>query len=134
EGNVKKEFEDTEPIEKRGLRNAGIVGLVYILFFVLVIFLPDSPLRNEEGGMIPSPFLTGIVPIIMLFFITIGVAYGITTKKIENMRSIAKLMGEAMKDMSGFIVLIFAASQFIAYFECTIIGSCLSLFIYCFLF
>ncbi|HLR41487.1 MAG TPA: AbgT family transporter [Virgibacillus sp.] len=126
EGNVKKEFEDTEPIEKRGLRNAGIVGLVYILFFVLVIFLPDSPLRNEEGGMIPSPFLTGIVPIIMLFFITIGVAYGITTKKIENTRSIAKLMGEAMKDMSGFIVLIFAASQFIAYFEWTNIGSWLA--------
>lgn len=126
EGNVKKEFEDTEPIEIRGLRNAGIAGLVYILLFVLFIFLPDSPLRNEEGGMIPSPFLTGIVPIIMLFFITIGVTYGITTKKIENTRSIAKLMGEAMKDMSGFIVLIFAASQFIAYFEWTNIGSWLA--------
>jgi len=76
--------------------------------------------------MIPSPFLTGIVPIIMLFFITIGAAYGITTKKIENTRSIARLMGEAMKDMSGFIVLIFAASQFIAYFEWTNIGSWLA--------
>lgn len=29
EGNVKKEFEDTAPIEKRGLRNAGIAGLIY---------------------------------------------------------------------------------------------------------
>src|SRR5690625_5422538 len=126
EGNVKKEFEDTAPIEKRGLRNAGIAGLIYILFFVLIIFLPDSPLRNGEGGMIPSPFLTGIVPIIMLFFITIGITYGITTKKIENSRSIAKLMGEVMKDMSGFIVLIFYASQFIAYFEWTNIGSWLA--------
>src|SRR5699024_8570322 len=32
-------------------------------------------------------------------------------------------MGEAMKDMSGFIVLIFAAAQFIAYFECSNIGT-----------
>src|SRR5699024_2177823 len=38
-------------------------------------------------------------------------------------RALGTLMGEAMKDMSGFIVLIFSASQFIAYFEWTNIGS-----------
>jgi len=123
QGDVKKEFEPTKPIEKRGLRNAGIAAIGYIGLLLLILFSPDSPLRNEDGRMIPSPFLDGIVPIIMLFFITVGIAYGITTKKIENSRSIAKLMGEAMKDMSGFIVLIFAASQFIAYFEWTNIGS-----------
>src|SRR5690625_7247335 len=36
-------------------------------------------------------------------------------------------MEEAIKDMSGFIVLIFAAAQFIAYFEWTNIGSWLAI-------
>ncbi|WP_087974777.1 AbgT family transporter [Oceanobacillus rekensis] len=126
EGDVKKVFEAASPLEKRGLRNAGIAALAYIGLLLLVLFLPDSPLRNEEGGMIPSPFLAGIVPIIMLFFVTVAIAYGKTTNQIEDSRSVASLMGEAMKDMSGFIVLIFAASQFIAYFEWTNIGSWLA--------
>jgi len=123
QGEVKKEFEPTTSTEKRALRNAGIAAAVYIGLLLLVLFIPGSPLRNENGGMVPSPFLDAIVPIIMLFFITTAIAYGITTKAIENSGSIPKLMGEAMKDMSGFIVLVFAVSQFIAYFEWTNIGS-----------
>lgn len=126
EGNANKEFEPTKPIEKRALRNAAIAAIGYIGLLLLVLFLPNSPLRSEDGGMIPSPFLDGIVPIIMLFFVTTAVAYGTTTNKIENSRSIATMMGEAIKDMSGFIVLVFAAAQFIAYFEWTNIGSWLA--------
>ncbi|UOR11444.1 AbgT family transporter [Halobacillus amylolyticus] len=126
QGNVQKEFEDTTQVERKGLRNAAIASLIYIGLLVLAISLPNSALRNEQGGLVPSPFLDGIVPIIMLFFITVAVAYGVTVKKIESTRSIAKFMGEAMKDMSGFIVLIFAAAQFIAYFEWTNIGSWLA--------
>src|SRR5699024_7656561 len=48
---------------------------------------------------------------------------GITVKKITDTRSIGKYMGEAMRDMAGFIVLIFSASQFISYFEWSNIGS-----------
>lgn len=126
EGNVQKEFESIKPIEKRALRNATLTAAGYIGLLLLALFLPDSPLRNEDGGMVPSPFLAGIVPIIMLFFVTVALAYGLTTKKIKNSRSVAQLMGEAIKDMSGFIVLVFAAAQFIAYFEWTNIGSWLA--------
>ncbi|ASN04152.1 AbgT family transporter [Virgibacillus necropolis] len=123
EGKVKKEFEAVTSLEKRGFRNAVIVGLAYIALIVLVIFLPNSPLTNDQGGIVPSPFLDGIVPLILIWFIAIGIAYGVTVKKIESSRAIGKYMGEAMKDMSGFIVLIFAAAQFIAYFEWTNMGS-----------
>lgn len=122
-GKVKKQFESVTALEKRGLRNATLVGLAYIALIALVIFLPSSPLTNDEGGIVPSPFLDGIVPLILILFIAVGVAYGVTVKKIESPRAIAGYMGEAMKDMSGFIVLIFAAAQFIAYFEWTNIGS-----------
>ncbi|MYL45154.1 p-aminobenzoyl-glutamate transporter [Virgibacillus halodenitrificans] len=126
EGDLQKDFEPVQSIEKRGLRNAAFAALAYIGLLLIVIFWQDSPLRNENGGMVPSPFLKGIVPIIMLFFITVGIAYGITTKKITSSKSIPAFMGEAMKDLSGFIVLIFAAAQFIAYFEWTNIGTWLA--------
>ncbi|GAB3796594.1 AbgT family transporter [Virgibacillus kimchii] len=123
EGNKDKEFEPVKPVEKKALKHAALAAAGYIALLLFVLFFPDSPLRNEDGGMVPSPFLASIVPIIMLFFITVAIAYGRTTKKIESSRSVAQLMGEAMKDMSGFIVLIFAASQFIAYFDWTNMGS-----------
>ncbi|RYG73728.1 AbgT family transporter [Lentibacillus lipolyticus] len=126
DGDMKQGFDETTPLEKKGLRNAAIAAVVYIGLLMVALAWPGSPLRNDEGGMIPSPFISGIVPVIMLFFITVGTAYGITLKKIENSRSIAKYMGEAMKDLSGFIVLIFAVSQFIAYFNWTNIGTWLA--------
>ncbi len=122
-GKANKTFEEIKPIEKTGLIRATIAGLIYVAVIVGVILIPNSPLTNEEGGIVPSPFLSGIVPIILLFFIVVGVVYGVTVKKIENTRSIGFLMGEAMKDMSAFIVLIFAAAQFISYFDWTNIGS-----------
>jgi len=125
-GNINKEFEPVTSIEKRALRNAAIAAVSYIGLLLLVLFLPESPLRGEGGSIIPSPFLAGIVPIIMMFFITTAITYGMTTKKIESSRSIAQLMGEAIKDMSSFIVLVFAAAQFISYFEWTNIGSWLA--------
>ncbi|WP_181347551.1 AbgT family transporter [Thalassobacillus sp. CUG 92003] len=123
EGDMNKELEHSTPLEKRGLRNATLAGLGYIAILMVALFVPGSPLRNDEGGIIPSPFLDGIVPIILLLFITVGVAYGVTVKKIEGTKDISTFMGEAMKDMSGFIVLIFAAAQFIAYFDWTNIGT-----------
>ncbi|WP_430790384.1 AbgT family transporter [Virgibacillus flavescens] len=122
-GKVKKEFVPVTSLEMKGFRNAIIVGTVFIALIVLVILLPNSPLTNEEGGIVPSPFLDGIVPIILIWFIAIGIAYGKTVGKIESSKDIGGFMGESMKDMSGFIVLIFAAAQFIAYFEWTNMGS-----------
>ncbi|MGI8314576.1 AbgT family transporter [Halobacillus mangrovi] len=117
------EMEASTPLEKKGFKNAVIAGLVFIGVLILALAWPGSALRNEEGGIIPSPFLDGIVPIILFFFITIGITYGVTVNKIESTRDISGFMSEAMKDMSGFIVLIFAAAQFIAYFSWTNIGT-----------
>src|SRR5699024_664728 len=123
EGHAQNEFKAVQPIEKRALRNAAFAAVGYMTILLFVLFLPSSHLRNEKGGLIPSPFIDGIVPIIMLFFITVAVVYGVSTKKIANTRSIGQLLGNAVSDLSSFIVLVFAAAQFISYFEWTNIGS-----------
>ncbi|WP_217586125.1 AbgT family transporter [Lentibacillus saliphilus] len=122
-GDLEDSFEDVTPLELRGLKNAVIAGLVFLAILAIGLFWPDSPLRSDEGTIVPSPFLSGIVPILLLFFITLGVTYGITVKKIQNSNDVPKYMGEAMKDLSGYIVLIFAAAQFINYFNWTNLGT-----------
>src|SRR5690625_1676425 len=97
-GNVSKEFESTKPIEKKALLNAALAAAGYIALLLIVIFIPGSPLLNEDGSVVQSPLLSGIVSILLLFFITVDIAYGIITKKIESSRSIAQFMGEGIKD------------------------------------
>ena len=122
-GGAEKSFDEVTGAETKGLRNAVIAGLVYLGLVALLVFWPGgSPVRNENGGIIPSPFLSGIVPIILFFFITVAVAYGVTVGKIKESKDIPVYMGDAIKDMSGYIVLIFVAAQFISYFNWSNLG------------
>lgn len=120
---VEEETTEDLPNAKKGFINAFISGLVYIAIVVTVIFIPNSPLRNEDGGIVPSPFLDGIIPIILLFFIIIGVAFGVTVGKIKTSKDVSTYMAESMKDMASYIVLVFALAQFIAYFNWSNLGT-----------
>ena len=120
---VEFEMEEDDPRASKAFRNAIIAGIIYVGLVLLAIFWPESQLRNEEGKLIPSPFLTGIVPIILFMFLVVGVTYGVTIGKIKSGKEMAGYMAESMKDMSSYIVLIFAISQFIAYFGWSNIGT-----------
>lgn len=123
EGQAGKELVPVTKTEFKALIKATVAGLIYILLIVIAIFWPNSMLRNEDGGIVPSLFLDSIIPLTLIFFIIVAIVYGKAIGKIENSRAIGDLMTEAMKDMSAFIVLIFTASQFIAYFNWTNLGT-----------
>src|SRR5699024_9577825 len=110
----------------KGLIAAVITGAVYWGVIIVVIFLPKSPLINEEGRIIPSTFIDGIIPIILIFFMLIGIAFGIVTGKIKSTKDATKYMTESIKDMAGYIVLVFAIAQFIAYFNWSNLGTWLA--------
>ncbi|WP_296971592.1 AbgT family transporter [Tepidanaerobacter sp. EBM-38] len=117
------ENQDLTPIENLALKNTGKAALVFLAILAIAVLPKNAILRNAKtGGLIPSPFLNGIIPILMLFFITIGVAYGKTVGTIKTAGDIPKLMAEAVKTMSGYIVLVFIIGQFVAYFNWTNIG------------
>ncbi|ECQ8982644.1 AbgT family transporter [Salmonella enterica subsp. enterica] len=81
------------------------------------------PLRNPKtGGIIPSPFIHGIVPIIILFFFMVAIAYGAVTKQIRRADDIPQLLVDPMKSMAGFIVMVFPLSQFVAFFNWSNMG------------
>lgn len=103
--------------ERRGLRNALISAIAFIAVIAVGMLVPNSPLLNEDGTILRSPFLSGIVPVLFLFFLVVGIAYGVGAKKIQSSADIPKLMTEAIGSLSGYIVLIFMIAQFVAYFN-----------------
>lgn len=116
-GGVERELEEVTDTEKRGLRNALLAALGYVAVLVAITYPQGSPLRGEGGSLVDSPLFEAIVPILLLFFAFVGIVYGITVGTIRQPADVPKLMGEAVKDLSALVVLFFAASQFIAYFE-----------------
>ncbi|SDY97196.1 AbgT family transporter [Tindallia californiensis] len=113
-------------IETKGLLRSGIASLIYWMAIVIMLIPQDSPFRGEGGTLVPSPFLRGIVPFILFWFIVIGVVYGITVGTIRSESDVPKLMTKAMEGMAGYIVLVFVIAQFVQYFNWTNIGMILA--------
>lgn len=127
EGKIEK-LEPLTVLEKRGLKWAGIVTLVYVIVLAITVIPSNGLLRDPEtGGFLNSPFMSGIVPIMLFFFLLPGLAYGIAAKEVKNDKEVAEKIFKSIADMAPFIVLAFAASQMIAFFNWSNIGSILAI-------
>ncbi|MFM1653361.1 AbgT family transporter [Brevibacillus sp. B_LB10_24] len=130
QGSTDKKLEDLTPVQKKGLRAAGIAALVFIAILAALVVPENGILRDPKTGtIVPSPFISGIVPVILLFFFTVSIAYGITVGAIKKQNDIPALLTDPIKGMAGFIVMVFPLSQFVAMFNWSNMGSFLALFI-----
>jgi aminobenzoyl-glutamate transport protein len=110
-------------LEKRGLLYAGIAALLFTVFVLGGLLPTDGYLRNpEDGDILHSPFMSGIVTLIFVSAALVGIAYGIGSKSIKSDADIMKGMSKSMETLGSYIVLVFFAAQFVAYFNWTNIG------------
>ncbi|MFC4004528.1 AbgT family transporter [Prauserella oleivorans] len=118
---------DVTPGERRALVIAAGSLVVLVAAVLTLVLVPGSPLRNEAGGFLPeSPLLDSVTTLVFLAFFVPGLAYGISVGAIRRSADVPRLMGKALMDLSGFIVLAFVLGQFIALFSWTNIGAWLA--------
>ena len=118
------------PLEKKGLRNAGIVALVFVAAVVVACVVPDSFMVNEKGqlfGSPASPFVNGIVILITFLFMLPGIAYGKTVGTFTKKDGACNAMSKSMSSMGSFLALAFVSAQFINYFNYTKLGTIIAL-------
>jgi len=108
-------FDEVTTSEKKGLRSAGIATIVLILCLIPLYFVLG---KNFLGK--------GLVPIIVLFFAIPGLAYGMSIGIIKSDKDIMEMISKSMATMSGYLVLVFFAAQFIAYFNYSNLGTILA--------
>ena len=122
--NDENEVMEVTAEQKRGLLFAGIAFLITIAAILLLVVPYNGVLRNPEThAILKSPFMDSIVIIISILFLIPGIAYGIGEKTIKNDKQVINLMGKSMSSMGSYIVLVFFASQFVAYFGYTKLGT-----------
>ncbi|MGL4953620.1 MAG: AbgT family transporter [Culicoidibacterales bacterium] len=118
------------PIERKGLRWAGVA---FFIFLAVVVYLgwPGNALNpfteaNPTADFLKSSLMSGIVLLIALLFAVPGLFYGIATKTFKTDKDVVRAMAKSMSTMGGYLVLVFFAAQFIAYFNYTNLGTLLA--------
>jgi aminobenzoyl-glutamate transport protein len=109
--------------ERRGLRWALGASILFVLVLLLGTVPADGFLRNPDNGdLLHSPFLSGIVAFIFLGGSLVGIAYGVGAGTIRSDADVMKGMGKQIATLGGYLVLVFFAAQFVAYFNWTNLG------------
>jgi aminobenzoyl-glutamate transport protein len=115
--------------ESRGLRYAGLGLLGILVVFGLLTIPAGAPLRNPDTGELigNSPFMNGLIALIMVLFLVTGTAYGAGAKTMNSATDVIKAIEKSLSGMGGLIFLFLIISQFVAYFNYTNLGTLMAL-------
>jgi aminobenzoyl-glutamate transport protein len=120
----KNMMQPLENSERKGLLWAGLAILGVFAVMALTLYPEWGVLRNPEtGDRIASPFFRGFVVWILIFFIAAGYAYGRATGTMKTDRDVINAMAGAISALGLYVVLVFFAAQFVAFFGWTNLGA-----------
>jgi aminobenzoyl-glutamate transport protein len=121
-----EQAEELHPLsaaEKRGLWFALVAALALTALLLWGTVPPGGFLRDPQtGDLLHSPFLSGIVAIIFFGGMIAGVAYGWGARTLKSDADVMNWMAAAMKTLASYLVLVFFAAQFVAFFNWTNLG------------
>lgn len=116
--------------QQRTANRWAIVSLIIFIILLVIAAIPENSfLRNAETGSLTtaSPMMNGIALILAIFFFIPGLVYGIKAGTIKESKDATKMMVDSMGTMAYFIVIVFFASQMLAYITASNMGSILAI-------
>lgn len=116
------------PAEKKGLKatlgfTLGFIGLV------LLGLVPDEGILRsaDNGSILNSPFLRGIVFVIAFYAAIAGYIFGKISGKFQDANSVSAGMEKHVSTLASYLVLMFFAAQFVSYFNWSQLGSIIAI-------
>ncbi len=116
-GEAEASSREITPRERRGLRRAGLTVLALFVLVGVVTLPADGFLRGEDGRLISSPLIDGVVVLLLVVASAAGLVYGFTTGRFKSDRDVLSGMTNSMRTLAGYLVLVFFAAQFVAFFR-----------------
>jgi aminobenzoyl-glutamate transport protein len=119
-------------IQKKGIRNAGIGLLIYVVIIVLMclpIFGETAILADEAGSITggTAPFSKGIVFTASLALFIPGAVYGATIGKYKNDKDVWADISQGFSDMGNYVFMCFFISIFTNFFSVSKLGTILAI-------
>lgn len=120
-------IERLTPVENRALRWTGVVFFVWTALFLWGLVPADGFLRGPGGSVLQSPLLRGFIAVLFLVTTTLGIVYGCITGRFRSDADVIKGMTDSFKSLVSFLVLVFFAAQFVAWFRWSNLGLILAI-------
>ena len=114
--------------ELRGIQYSALALLGYFILLGIAV-LPESGILRDPAtqSLLKSPFMSGIVVVIALGFAVAGSVYGFVTGSFQSGADWVESMEKALQGLAGYLVLMFFAAQFVAWFSWSGIGPVISI-------
>src|SRR5690554_6196919 len=109
-------------IERKGLFRAVLVFIIITAISLIGLIPENGFLRGEDGGLLSSPLIKGVVAMLFITAGGMGLAYGFTTGVYKNDADVMSGLAASMKTLATYLVLVFFAAQFVAYFKWSNLG------------
>lgn len=115
------------PIERKGLRNTGLAALVWTALILIAIIPDNGFLRGPDNTILHSPLLRGFIAFLFLIASSLGIVYGYTVGTFKKSSDVINGMNQSFKTLVSFLVLVFFAAQFVAWFQWSNLGVLLAI-------
>ncbi|MGM0622136.1 MAG: AbgT family transporter, partial [Bacteroidota bacterium] len=124
-GEVSEEDSKVERLSKKEKKGLLMATLTFFVIFIITLIglIPENGFfRGTDGGFLSSPLIEGVVAMLLITAGGMGVAYGLATGAYKNDADVMNGMSKSMKTLSTYLVLVFFAAQFVAYFKWSNLG------------
>jgi aminobenzoyl-glutamate transport protein len=122
-GDVEREpITQLTALEKKGMKRAGLVILGWIVLFCIGLIPENGILRASDGSILHSPVLKGFISLLFITMASAGAVYGFAIGKYKKAGDVITGMNDGFKPLVSYLVLVFFAAQFVAWFRWSNLG------------
>lgn len=118
---------DLVPLHAAGARAVGIWTLLVAGVLLAGLLPAQGFLRGADGSLLKSPLLQGIVVVVALYFGVAGLLYGRISGVWKRADESIAALEDTLRTLAGYLVLMFFAAQFVAWFKWSQLGELLAL-------
>lgn len=108
--------------EKKGVLWAAVIFFAWIVLFLAGLIPDNGFFRGKDNTILHTPLLKGFIAVLFFLTGTMGIVYGLITKKFRKDSDVVNGMVDSFKTLVAFLVLVFFAAQFVAWFKWSNLG------------
>ena len=122
-GNVEKEeIKTLDKPETKGLKWAGFTFLLFMVLITWGLIPNHGFLRGADNMVLHSPVFKGFIAVLFIVAGSCGIIYGYIAGTFKKHEDVISGMNTSFKSLISFLVLVFFAAQFVAWFKWSNLG------------